>query len=375
MGIFGYLSKAHLDQAVPTGDVVAKVELFDQRIKTQQDNIEVARRALSQMDAQVDQVLGRTDNVRGAERAVQIRRNQAKERTALQKDIAKAQEEIAELNAQRSPVAAELRAVEAKVGPIKYIAALIYNDRADDTLLEDAVRWVIIIIVLVFDPLAVILLLASQYSFSHFRKQSEQTSNEIPVIVDLPVKEEPSITLPQEVATVSEPPKQEDVVINEQTHPYLYKTGGHFKNLEPMVYIPEKDETDPELDDADELDHPDDSIEIRQAKKDWKHDHPNDSLKRQKKMFERGLISKLPWEKYLKAQADYTNNDAALEAARWAQEQIESVDDSKKKVSDMVRESGRTTDKKEPTGIEGYIQNAEQNPSTIWQRVKKAKGN
>jgi hypothetical protein len=374
MGIFGYLSKAHLDQAVPTSDIADKVSLIDEKIKTERENIDASRKALKQLDESVDQVMARSTNEQGANRAAQLRRTQAKERTQLQADIAKSQSAITRLNDERSPIAKELRKVEAEVGPIKYIAALIYGEDTDANLLESAVRWIIIVIVLVFDPLAVILLLASQYSFSHFRKQSEQTSNEIPVIVDLPVKEEPSITLPQEVATVSEPPKQEDVVINEQTHPYLYKTGGHFKNLEPMVYIPEKDETDPELDDTDELDHPDDSIEIRQAKKDWKHDHPNDSLKRQKKMFERGLISKLPWEKYLKAEADYTNNDAALEAARWAQEQIESADDSKKKVSDMVRESGRTTDKKEPTGIEGYIQNAEQNPSTIWQRVKKAKG-
>jgi len=98
MGIFGFLSKAHTDQAVPTGDVVAQVALFDEKIKTQRDNIETARRALSQMDAQVEARLSRSDDDRGAERAVQIRRNQARERTALQAEISKAQEVIAKLN-------------------------------------------------------------------------------------------------------------------------------------------------------------------------------------------------------------------------------------------------------------------------------------
>jgi len=102
MGIFGYLSKAHLDQAVPTGDVAAQVALIDEKIKTERDNIDAAKKALSQMDAQVDQMLGRTDTDRGAERAVQIRRNQAKERTSLQSEIAKSQKAIAALNQERA---------------------------------------------------------------------------------------------------------------------------------------------------------------------------------------------------------------------------------------------------------------------------------
>lgn len=160
MGIFGYLSKAHLDQAVPTGDVVSKLELIDQKIKTQRENIDAARKAITQMDAQVDQTLSRTTDDRGAERAVQIRRNQARERNQLLGEIQKSQEEIARLNNERAPIAAEVRKVEAEVGPIKYIAALIYGDNPGQDLLEKAVRWVIIMIVLVFDPLAVLMLIA-----------------------------------------------------------------------------------------------------------------------------------------------------------------------------------------------------------------------
>lgn len=164
MGIFGFLSKAHLDQGVPTGDIAAKVALFDEKIKTERDNIETSRKALQQMDAQVDQMLGRTDNDKGAERAVTIRRQQQKERSALQADIAKAQTTIAKLNEERAPIATELRKVEAEVGPIKYIAALIYGDNPDANLLERAVRWVIILLVLVFDPLALMLVIAANQS-------------------------------------------------------------------------------------------------------------------------------------------------------------------------------------------------------------------
>ena len=174
MGIFGYLSKAHLDQAVPTGTVVAKIAMIDEKIKTERDNAETARAALRQLDTAVNEIMSRSRDERGAERSAQLRRQQAQERTRLNNDVAKANAAIAKLNEERAPLAAELRAVEAEVGPIKYIAALIYGDNPDANLLERAVRWVIIIIVIVFDPLAVVMLLASQYSFQHFRNQKQK---------------------------------------------------------------------------------------------------------------------------------------------------------------------------------------------------------
>lgn len=159
MGIFGYLSKAHLDQAIPSGDVASKLNLIDEKIKTQKDNVDTSRKAIQQMDAQVDQTLSRSDDTKGAERAVVIRRQQQKERSILLAEIGTAQKEIAKLNEERAPIAAEVRKVEAEVGPIKYIAALLY-DNTDEGMLEKAVRIVIIMIVLVFDPLAVLMLIA-----------------------------------------------------------------------------------------------------------------------------------------------------------------------------------------------------------------------
>jgi hypothetical protein len=165
MGVFGFLSKAHLDQAVPSGDIQAQVQIFDDKIQTQKDNIKTARAALTQMDSAVDQTMGRSQDEKGADKAVAIRRSQARERTALQNDISKAQTEITRLQEQRAPVASQAREVEAEVGPIKYIAALIYGDNPEANLLEKAVRWVIILIVIVFDPLALTLLLAATKTF------------------------------------------------------------------------------------------------------------------------------------------------------------------------------------------------------------------
>jgi hypothetical protein len=165
MGVFGFLSKAHLDQAVPSGDIQAQVQIFDDKIQTQKDNIKTARAALTQMDTAVDQVMGRSQDEKGADKAVAIRRSQARERTALQNDIVKAQTEITKLQEQRAPIASQARKVEAEVGPIKYIAALIYGDNPDANILEKAVRYVIILIVVVFDPLALTLLLAATKTF------------------------------------------------------------------------------------------------------------------------------------------------------------------------------------------------------------------
>lgn len=174
MGIFGFLSKAHNDQNLVSGDVLSRISIYDEKIATEKSNIEASKKALQQMDAQVDQMLGRTDTDRGAERAVAIRKNQAKERSALQADIAKSQKEIAKLQNERAPIAAEVRKVEAEVGPIKYIAKFIYGDHIDENLLEKAVTWIIILIVIVFDPLAVIMLLAAQMTFMWFKEQKEQ---------------------------------------------------------------------------------------------------------------------------------------------------------------------------------------------------------
>jgi len=174
MGIFGYLSKAHSDQSLVTGDSQAKVAIYDDKIKTARDNIEASRRALKQMDESVDQVMGRSTSETGADKAVAIRRGQQKERARLQSEIAAEQKIISKLSEERAPLAAETRKIEAEVGPIKYIAALIYGDAASESMLEKAVRLVIIMIVLVFDPLALCLILAANKQFEWVREDREK---------------------------------------------------------------------------------------------------------------------------------------------------------------------------------------------------------
>jgi hypothetical protein len=176
MGVFGLLSKGHIDQGIGTGDKGDQIVLIEEKIKTEQELIASNRAALKQMDATVNETIGRTKEQNGAERALQIRRSQAKERAKIATDIDKSQKTIAQLQEKKAPLSSEVRKMEAEVGPIKYIAALLYGDNPSQTVLEQAVRWVIILIVVVFDPLALALVIAANSSMEKRRKEKDAVS-------------------------------------------------------------------------------------------------------------------------------------------------------------------------------------------------------
>ena len=376
MGIFGFLSKAHSDQSLVSGDVLSKIAVYDEKIKTAKDNIDANRKALKQLDEAVDQVMGRSTDEKGADKAVAIRRGQAKERSRLLQEIAAEQKAIAQLNEERAPIAAEVRKVEAEVGPIKYIAAFVYGD-TNETILEKAVTWVIIIIVIVFDPLAVILLLASQYSFQWFRQIREEIATE----GDSPEKESDVVS----TATVTEPVVAQEVVevlpeaFVEEPEPIpCLKCGTPLVKVPSIGFVCANPDCDPPREEPSEEEQEAEEIENapeneKAAIKSWKADNPGASLKLQRKLYEKGLISELPWLASLQPKEDYVD-EAAEEAAKWAKEQKEKAEEeSKKKDSDLDGE-GRGPSNQEEQGTVGYIQNAEQNTSTLWNRVKAAKG-
>lgn len=275
IGVFGFLSKAHLDQTVPTGDVSAQVALLDEKIKTQRDNIDAARKALLQMDNQVNARLDRSDDEKGAERAIQIRRQQAKERQVLQTEIATAQKSIGQLNEERAPIASQLRKVEAEVGPIRYIAALIYGDNPDANLLERAVRWVIIILVLVFDPLAVSMLLAFTESW---RWEKDRRRAKDPP----PEKSNPEPIVPTTTPVVF-PPAPEIPT----PEPVVEQTPTPLPEPEPVV--------EPEYDEDEELESLETNPRIKEAMKLWKSQNHTRTLKGERQRHRQGLIDSLPW--------------------------------------------------------------------------------
>ena len=202
LGIFGFLSKAHNDQNLVSGDVQSKIAIYDEKIKTARENIEANRKQLKQMDEAVDQVMGRSTDEKGADKAVSVRKNQSRDRVALAKDIEANQKLIATLNDQAAPIRAEVRKVEAEVGPIKYIAKFIYGEKgADENMLEKAVTWIIILIVIVFDPLAVIMLLAAQMTFGWLREQKKAEGDSLTTESDHNIVVEPTVTAQEKIKT------------------------------------------------------------------------------------------------------------------------------------------------------------------------------
>jgi hypothetical protein len=164
MGIFGYLSKAHIEHSTTLAPSVAKVEIYDEKIKALQATVERNDKNLSQYDAAVDNIMGRSKDERGAERANQIRKAQQKDRQRIATENAGLQKEIQRLTEEKLPLSLEVRKAESDLGPIKYVAEVVYGTQ-DRDIIDKAVRLVIFIIIIVFDPLAVLLLIAANQTY------------------------------------------------------------------------------------------------------------------------------------------------------------------------------------------------------------------
>tara|TARA_B100001094_G_scaffold286613_1_gene301591 strand:+ start:3852 stop:4793 length:942 start_codon:yes stop_codon:yes gene_type:complete len=159
IGIFGFLSKAHLEQVNPTNNNVLLITQLDNQIAFEQKQIDRSQNTLDRLDAALDKYIDMEYVTRG----LKERQKQEDEREALNTIIADANKNIIQLNNQKYELEREVLIQEADVGPIKYIAELIYGDDAKD-MLDHAVRALIIIFIFVFDPLAVLLLVSANVS-------------------------------------------------------------------------------------------------------------------------------------------------------------------------------------------------------------------
>jgi hypothetical protein len=296
-----------------SGDVQAKIAIYDEKIKVAKDNIDANRKALKQMDDAVDQVMGRSSDEKGADKAVAIRRAQTKERTRLLSEIQAEQKTITQLSEERAPIAAEVRKVEAEVGPIKYIAALIYGDNPDANVLERAVRWVIIILVVVFDPLAITMVLAATESIK-WEKQArlekrEEDLVEAEVVEILDEVEEPEQPkrsfgwpVPSMLWPFSKPQEKEPEPVVEEVVPEVEE------EVEPepvgeIVYVnpPDWGTTPiPDMERPGDYITPPEEVEEDENEKAairaWKAANPDATIKRQRQLYDDGKIDHLPWE-------------------------------------------------------------------------------
>ena len=185
MGIFGFLSKAHIEQTTVNSDNTLQIELIDTKIQRERDTIKRAENTLLQLDGALEKYV----ELGAVTKGLNARKEQEAERNELNATIDESTDAIATLTQKKSELNADRIAIEAEVGPIKYIAELIYGESTTGVL-EDAVRGVILIIVFVFDPLAVLLLVAANQSLlqeqqkrrrrntqrRHRKKKAEETA-------------------------------------------------------------------------------------------------------------------------------------------------------------------------------------------------------
>jgi len=279
--------------------------------------------------------MGRSQDEKGADKAVAIRRGQQRERTRILADIETEQKKITGLNEERAPLAAEFRKVESEVGPIKYIAALVYGDNPDSNVLERAVRLVIIMIVLVFDPLALTLILAANKQFQWAREgtggfvhdepkyepddgpltedQIEQIKVSVPEPPDdpipcykcgTPLEDAPGIGLfcPNKECDVIDNVKGEEPVKFAPIEiEYKFVDEHHEPDHDPDLHVYDDERLVSRFDKIqaveppnEELDDEDDD-EIKAAIKKWKAANPDDTIKNQRYKYMRGEIAELPW--------------------------------------------------------------------------------
>jgi hypothetical protein len=173
IGIFGFLSKAHLDQVKPTAGNTEQIELIDKKIKQEEKIIARAEKTLAQLDKALDVYIDKEFVTRG----LKERNKQKEERDLLNKSIDEAMEKITNLNNSKSSINREQLKLEADVGPLKYVAELIYGDNANDHF-DSAVRIIILILIFVFDPLAVLLLIASNISLNQWRDKRDEAKTD-----------------------------------------------------------------------------------------------------------------------------------------------------------------------------------------------------
>jgi len=161
--------------------------------KAKNNELSVASRAQKEIlaiNTKLDEDLAKIDakyagDIKSINDRIQDLRNQANNKTTdiegriteLEGFIETEQKAIDDVREEKFGYEKEYRKLEAEVGPIKYIAEFIYGENADNDLLEEAVRWVIIVIIFVFDPLAVLLLIASQYTFEWNRSNKEDDND------------------------------------------------------------------------------------------------------------------------------------------------------------------------------------------------------
>ena len=173
-GIFGFLSKAHLEQNVTISQTQFQSDLLDQRINSQTRKINDTNIKIQQLNSIID-TLVEFDKISGPNGARKVLENQQESRSYYTSIIEESQEIIDKLRDEKIIVDQSLNEKQIKLGPIKYVAALIYDDPEEK--IEEASRVLIMLFIFVFDPMAILLLMMANYSLMNKQKKNDKKNN------------------------------------------------------------------------------------------------------------------------------------------------------------------------------------------------------
>ena len=282
-------------KAAERQELVAQLQSVEQKPTVQRARAEIERlrQSADQQVAQSNQLIDRLRSQLGQNTGEDIDTVLAEENAT----ISQANARIDELTEEKFTLEAQYRALEAEVGPIKYIAEFIYGDSADKALLEEAVRWVIIIIIFVFDPLAVLLLIASQYTFRWHGRELFEMESLAPASADTETVDR-STAFAREKTFNTETDEEEifgssltrrSPNSNANTNRYQFDDSPVQENTTKFSIV-----TPGDVDDEIDSDDPQ-----KEAKRLWKKLNPDDTIKHQETLHRRGLIDQLPWEAHL----------------------------------------------------------------------------
>jgi hypothetical protein len=183
MGIFGFLSKAHIDSALVSDTYSLEASIIDTRIAAEQSKLKAAQDRIESLDYVLETSQPKDRNY--------VNGRQTEERNNLAITIDKAVDSIVQYNEQKLPIQRLQLEQESELGPVKYIADMIYGSNAKEYY-DDAVRWIILVIIFVFDPLAIMLLIVSTAAFKRDRETPSKPLIDNSQIMNMEIKEKES---------------------------------------------------------------------------------------------------------------------------------------------------------------------------------------
>ena len=184
LGIFGFLSRAHITQSSPTALLEERIERINLKVNQRQTQI---NRYQGRLDT-LDQALQRYIELGAISKGLSKIGAMDNETNLLKTKISTLETEIDGLTDKKYGMKTELNLAEVEVGPIRYVASMIYDD-VSESQLEEAVRWIIILLIFVFDPLAVVLVIAANISLRDYRRERKMATRTVTVMPDLSDKE------------------------------------------------------------------------------------------------------------------------------------------------------------------------------------------